>query len=146
VADTENDVERFPAYSAPSLIDRYNETRDAVFGHMTEKSSGTRFHSADDTKNTPLLGEASTLSDVLVGLADLRERVYERHRVQGSGDTPAVHTNSGGDTTNELTDPTKLDDLLVAYLDALADDAPTAATGEVDGAVTAAARGFRIVT
>lgn len=144
-ADAENVVTSYPAHSPMTLVARYNELYDRILAHMTELTTGSRFHTADDTKNTPITGHATDLAGVLVGLSDLRERVYERHREQGSADTPAVHTIAAGDTTNALTAPTPLDDVLVAFLDALADQAPTAPSGEVDGAIRAAAAGFRIV-
>jgi len=140
VPDTVNDVTRFQADSQDSAIGLLNDLRGKLVGHLRQETSGLRFHTNDDEKSTPVVRSASSLGESNVLLSDLRERVYGRHIELNSADTPAIHTNAivgppkGGDTTNLLTAPTLLDDLIVAYLDALVDDTPTAPAGESEGA------------
>jgi hypothetical protein len=144
LADTENVVTRYAAQSQREGIALVNAIRDAYVGHTTELSTGSRFHTNDDTANQPIVSPATDMAGATVLLADVRERCYERHRIIGSGDAVQVHTNAGGDTTNALSAPTLLDDAIVAYLDALVATSPTAPTGEVDGQVTAETHGFRV--
>lgn len=144
VADTDNVVSRYAPRSVADGIVALNQLRDVLVDHLVALSTGTRWHTNDDTENAVVVSPATDLAGAQVLLSDLRERAYERHRIIGSGDAQPVHTNAGGDTTNTLSAPTLLDDVIVAYLDALVDTAPTAPTGEVPGQATAEAAGFRV--
>jgi len=142
VADTTNSPSDEAAFSTAGGIALLNRLRALAIEHALDAEAASRWHDAEDTENQPIVGEATTLGGATVLLADLRERFYERHRIQT--DTPDTHPEA--DETNELTAPTRLDDVIVTYLDALVAASPTPAAGEVDGAVLAAAAGgFRVV-
>lgn len=146
VADATNPIVGEAVYSLAGLLRFLTAMLDAAEGHALDAEAASRWHAAEDTVNLPVIGTATDLAGATVLLSDLRERFYERHRVMNTSSTPVVHDDATGDTTNTLSAPTKLDDVIVAYLDALVDSSPTPATGESDGAVAAAAAGgFRIV-
>lgn len=143
-ADTKNAI----TLAAPT-------TQDAaitVLNHVREKFSEHVVHIVDvhsnaDAAAIPIVREAATLAEATVLLADLRERCFERHRVRGTASTPPIHINAGGDTTNALTSPTKLDDIIVSFLDALVEADPSVASGESEGLYDAAhMAGFTIVS
>jgi len=137
-ADSVNSVPTDDADSQLGAIELLNLLLEAILKHMKDSTAdATGWHTVDDLANLPLVGAASNLATATVLSADLRERVYEAHRLQIA--SPAVH-GASGDTTNSLTAPSLLDAVIVALLDALADPAPTAATGEPDGAVLAGSR------
>lgn len=146
VADATNPIEGEAVYSLAGLLRFLATMLEAANGHALDADAASRWHEEEDTSSLPAIGTATDLGGATVLLSDLRERFYERHRVLGDASTPAVHRTTAADTTNTLSAPTVLDDLVVAYLDALVDEAPTPATGEVDGAVLAAATGgFRLI-
>jgi hypothetical protein len=111
-------------------INVLNDLYDAMAGHMHAGTGGGTWHGVDDGYNAPLTGKARTLAEAIVMKADLRERVYERHRVQTG--SPTVHPD-GTDTTNTMAAPLPLPATIVAVLDAVAHAAPTAPTGEQQG-------------
>lgn len=140
-ADTKNIVQAFSASSKDYGIQLANELHDKILAHMQQGASASpRFHTVDDGKNVPLAARAVDLGSATVLLADMRRRVYERHRAQTS--SPTVH--GVADATNVLTAATLLENLIVAYLDALAVNTATVATGEAQGAFDLAqSHGFR---
>lgn len=142
-ADTANG----PTLSQPTTQDAalavLNELSDIIPAHVNSLT----YHTNGDGAAVPIVGTATTLAEATVLLADLRERCFERHRVRDTASTPPIHDNSGGDTTNALTTPTLLDDIIVAYLDALVAADPSVAAGESEGLIDAAhMAGFTIVT
>lgn len=138
VADNTNAARTGDADSQEGAIALLNILRSLIISHLRNSSAqslGTRWHqlNEDDLKNLPLTGSATTLAAATVLSADLRERCYERHRIQKAN--PASHIND--DTTNVLAAPSDLDALIVAYFDALAVVNPAAVAGEPEGAVDA---------
>lgn len=145
VADATNVAATTAANSQAGAIQLLNRLRAVVLAHAQVSPAGFvgAWHQVDDLLNTPLAAPAGDLGTATVLSADLRERVYERHRVQAAA--PAVHI--GADATNDLAAPSLLDTAIVAYLDALAILDPTAPAGESEGAQDAAHRyGFARVS
>jgi hypothetical protein len=86
--------------------------------------------------------KAATLGEGTVLKADLRERAFERHRIQIA--SPACHV--APDTVNGMDPPYPLPSAIVAYLDFVATSAPSVPAGESEGIGDAqAAWGFRAV-
>ncbi len=136
-ADTVNTMQRSYVSGAAShaySIVQLNELREKVLGHTQAGSYAPRVHTNDDTVNTPLVGAASDQASAMVLAVDIGYRVYERHRILVG--TPAVHGSQ--DTTNDLAAAASLTLFIVAFLDAIELIAPTAPTGEVEGANDAA--------
>lgn len=129
-SDSTNVITSDPAYSVPTAIDRLLGTLDIMLRHLRYGTSGT-WHEADDSKNWPIAARVPTLAGAVVMLADLRERVYERHRVQIA--YPNSHASADNDSGSQMPDPLPLTSAIVAYLDALADEEPTAPTGVQQG-------------
>lgn len=127
-ADTVNVTTAKRPYSASGAIATLNDVHDRLMAHMKSET----YHTAADTKNLPLCGKAETNAQAVVLSADLRWRVYNRHRLQLS--SPAAH-GSTGDTANTLTAVKPLALTIRDYLDALL--VATAPTGEQTGAVVA---------
>lgn len=127
-ADTVNVATSKRPYAAVSAIETVNDIHDRLLAHMRSES----YHTAADTKNVPLCGKAETKAQAVVLSAELRWRVYNRHRLQTG--SPAAH-GSGGDGTNLLTAIKPLATTIRDYLDALL--VATAPTGEQTGAVVA---------
>ncbi len=144
IADNTNSVDQGDADSQEGAISLLNEIRTELIDHMRNSTAAAaRWHAVgeDDFRNLPITGQAADLASATVVSAELRERCYERHRIQelGAGappeNNPPCHTND--DAVNTLTAPTDLDSLIVAYLDALANEDPTAVTGESEGGIDA---------
>jgi hypothetical protein len=128
--DTTNALLRETANSVPAAIDRLNDCAAKLTGHQQALSSGGTWHSGDDGKNTlQVAPSAKTLGQAVVLKADLRERVYERHRVQTA--SPASHGAS--DSVNDMDDPLTLPAAIAAYLDFIADETPGIPAGEAEG-------------
>jgi len=129
-ADTTNVTTREAVVGAvDASIADLNDLYDAMMGHLVAGTGGGTWHQNDDGYNAPLTAKAKTLGEAIVMKADLRERVYEAHRVKlGS---PAVH--GGADNTNTMAAPLPLPAAIVAFLNAIAAAAPTAPTGEQQG-------------
>lgn len=124
------------AESNEAAISLINNIREKISSHVLKET----WHGADDSKNVPLAQVAKSLETATVLAADLRERVFERHRVQ----TAEPPTHGGEDVTNILTAPTLLDNVIVTYLDELAKAYATSPSGESDGIVLAGSKfGFR---
>lgn len=122
-----------------------NACRISLEGHLRDRTlAASPWHHNDDMVNWPIARDARTVGEAQVLLADLRERVYERHRVLNNASSPTVHDNAAGDTTNALAAPTLFDSIVVAYFDALAAVTATAPAGEPEGAADALAAGFSV--
>lgn len=136
--DADNPVARVAPKSAAELVLAANDCRASLVSHMSSVSlAGTGVHTNDDTANSVLLAPARTIGQATALLSHLRT-TYERHRVRGSGASPPVHTNAGGDTTNPLAVAAcQLDTIVAAYLDAFASTNPSAPAGEGTGALYA---------
>ncbi len=118
--------------SVDALLSLADKMRQHLRGRSDDR--GTWHALADDTLNYPVAKRERTLARAVVLKSDLRERVYERHRVMlGS---PSVH--DAADTTNALSAPGPLDELIVAMLDEFVTSSPTTPAGEEVGAVEAA--------
>lgn len=133
LADGTNVPRREPPYSVVSAIDSLSDLYDWMNGHLRAGVGGGTWHTNDDTKNMPIAVRGQGLAGAVVSLADLRERVYERHRVQTS--SPAVHGAADNTGASKMADPLPLTSAVVAYLDALAAAAPTAPSGEQQGTI-----------
>lgn len=142
-ADTTNAMAREPANSIPAGIQRLNDLAAKLTAHQQATTSGGTWHSADDGKNTLQVGsQATTLAQAVVLKADLRERVYERHRAQTG--TPASHGTA--DNTNTMASPLTLPAAIAAYLDFIATPTPAIPSGEAEGVGDAqASLGFTAV-
>jgi hypothetical protein len=134
--DTVDGVPRTAADSVAGAITLGAALYDALVAHLTSGSNvASPWHADvigvphDDLKNLPIAPKPSTLAQLTVAQADLRYRVFERHRVQVAN--PAAHVNA--DNANAVASATLLDTLIVAYLDALAIENPTAPAGEAEG-------------
>ncbi len=134
--DVTNVMRRETPTAIAAAILTLNDLYDQLTGHTTATALGGGWHYNDDGINVPLCGKATDLGSAVVLKADLRERVYERHRVQVGATVLQVHGSA--DTTNGIAAPLPLPVLIVAYLDALALALPTAPAGEEQGAVTLA--------
>lgn len=146
-ADTVNAIDRNEATSQAAAFSLLNDLREKLASHLRQLTTvGIRVHTNDDETSVAVASPAVDLGSATVLLADLRERVFERHRILDSTSSPPIHQNVGGDTTNPLTAPTLLDDLIVAYLDAIVAADPDAAAGEPEGAADAGhMAGFKLV-
>lgn len=144
VADSGNLPELAAPKTIDGAIDVLNQCREAVRGHVLNEGGG--YHTNQDLDAVPVIGEAVSLAEATVLLAEVRERLYETHRVRDTGSSPAIHINAGGDTTNALTAATKLDGIITTYLTELTDEDPAVAGGESEGIYDAVhLAGFRIV-
>ncbi len=131
-----NTVPRTGADSIAGALSLAGALFDAIGAHLTSGSTvAAPWHADamgtphDDFKNLAITAKPSTLAELTVAQADLRYRVYERHRVLVA--SPAAHVNA--DNTNALGAATLLDAAIVAYLDALAIENPTAPAREAEG-------------
>lgn len=120
----------------------FGQVAFALRNHLLDSTAATpnSWHTDDDLKNLATTATPGDLAQLTVSLADWRLRVYARHIVQDAD--PAVHQSA--DTNNTLTVAAGLlDDLIVAYLDALESQtaAPTGESVGLKDAITLA--GFR---
>ncbi len=139
-ADTNNTVARTEANSIEGAIELAAALHAALVGHLKTGSANSpdwhkdaRGEAHDDLKNLPLTAPPTTLAQLVVSLADLRYRVYERHRVQVA--SPAPH--GAADNVNALAPPTLLDAVIVAFLGAIAAEDPTVPAAKPAGIVRA---------
>lgn len=131
-----------PARDVSTAIILMQELATRIIGHMMPGVLDAGWHgTAWDTKNVLMVApRCTTLAQATVLSADLRFRVYNRHRTQTV--TPSSHGNA--DTTNTLTTAKSLSAAIVAYLDYVAASDPTAPTGQAEGIGDAIAKlGFR---
>lgn len=98
--------------------------------------NATTWHDYADTLNQPVTAPGLDDASAFVHACDLVWRCYARHLNQTSD--PASHDRA--DRTNVVRDPSALEALIVAYLDALAALTPSTPTGEQEGAVLVARR------
>jgi hypothetical protein len=134
--DSTNQVSRGDPDSQAGAISLLNELRDQLLRHLWDATGAlVPWHPVeeDDLKNVPVAALATDLATATILSADLRERCYERHRVQTAN--PASHGSA--DTTNTLAAPSLLDDLIVTYLDELVKVDPSVVSGEPEGAIDA---------
>jgi hypothetical protein len=141
VADATNRTLSTACNSQVGAIALLNRLRQVIVAHCRNGSAAAaNWHNGDDLFCTLLAPTATNTASATVLSADLRWRIYERHRVL-DGDfgpplEPFCHTTE--DVTNPLTySISKLDTLIAAYLDALAIVVATAPAGEPPGAVSA---------
>ena len=133
VADSTNACSLTDADSNEGAIALLNELRVRITAHLSDATSAAApWHTEDDLKNLPLARAATDLGSATVLSADLRERVYELHRAQAV--SPACHGAADG---NALKVPSRIDNAVNAYLDALAIENPTVVAGEPEGAIDA---------
>lgn len=108
----------------------------ALAAHMALLDS---VHNEADTRNTPITSPGETDGACFVHVTDLRYRAFARHLLQVRA--PGSHLRT--DTDNTLRDATRLEALIVAFLDAIGAETATP-TGEQTGAMLAAHRlGFQ---
>ena len=142
-ADTTNQLDRTGVSTTSAAIDLCNELRAAILGHLRNSTSLTLWHVDDDYRNELMVGSAHTLAQATTLLADMRLRMYERHRLQDLTSSPTVH--DAADDINPLVTPASpLDDAIVAYLDAILNESTTAPANEPQG-VTDLAQKFGFV-
>lgn len=133
-SDDTNVTRRETPSSVDAGIATLNDLYEVIGSHQTQGPGGGTWHNYDDGINTIVTAKAASLAQAIVMKADLRERVYERHRVQvGSG---AVQVHNQADTTagSAMASPLPLPILIVAFLDAIVAATETAPTGELQGA------------
>lgn len=130
-ADAINALKRKDAYSIQAALDRLFELAGLLEAHMRQGFDAGAWHSEDDSKNLPVAARGQSLFGGVVLLADLRERVFERHRAQIA--SPAAHGAADEDLGSAMIPPLPLTVAIVAYLDALAAENPTAPAGEQQG-------------
>lgn len=142
-ADNTNITISKPARDVQTAVILVQELSTRVMNHLMPGFQDTGWHNgtAWDTRNyLMVLPRCTNLAQATVLCADLRERVYERHRVLTSD--PASHVNA--DTTNASAAPKTLTSAIVTYLDYIAQGDPTAPTGQSEGIGDAQAKlGFR---
>ncbi|MBM61365.1 MAG: hypothetical protein CL484_00270 [Acidobacteria bacterium] len=138
--DTTNVCERFAPESVDAAIALVGELSNRLTQHLAQIPPAvpvlTRWHPDDDTRNGPVSPFDGTLAGATVHLADLRYRVFERHRVMTS--PPPIHAIA--DTDNALSAPSPLAVLIVAILEGFAAQAITAPAGEQQGRLDAETR------
>ncbi len=132
-ADTTNVVRHETPTAIAAAIDAINDFYDALTGHITAGALGGTWHDHDDGINVPVCGKALTLGEAVVLKADLRERVYEAHRIQVGTGVTKVHLSA--DSTNTMAAPLPLPVLIVALLDAIVAAVPSTPAGEQAGVV-----------
>lgn len=139
-ADTTNVTTRSAATDQIGAMTLLDDIYAKLIAHMqNSSSSGAAWHagSLDDLENMPLAPQCYNLATATVLCADLRFRAYNEHRRASIGPpliTPAVHTAE--DTVNVLTvAASKLDDVIVAFFNALAAATATAKYGENQGEI-----------
>jgi hypothetical protein len=135
-ADNTNSIDRGDADSQEGAISLLNELRTQVLKHLQDSTAAAvRWHAVneDDLKNLPIAQTATGLASATILSADLRERCYEAHRSQTAN--PASH--GVADAVNTLNAPTLLDNIIVAYFDALAIIDPPIVSGDPEGAIDA---------
>jgi len=135
-ADTTNVADRTACTSKEGAYNILNQLRVVMTTHQQTTPAAAAWHNAEDWKNVPVAAVANSTASATVLLADLRERVYERHRTLGAASTPPCH--AAADAANSLTAATQLDTAITAYLDALVLANPPALVGEPEGAHDAA--------
>ncbi len=137
-ADSVNLARIDPAFDDDSAIKLTNRMRDVLYSHMTGSSAaGARWHTADDTKNVPMLAQARTKGEATVLLAELTYRVYPGHLAQIAA--PSAH--GAADATNTIAvAKSDLSEIVRVYLNFIAQTAPTIPAGLPDGATTARSR------
>ena len=136
VEDTWNTLSQGVSTDGSGAIILLNDLRETIRHHLLDSTqSGHLWHygPADDLENHPLVGPATTVREATVLCADLRLRSYDRHRVADGTPPPTVHTPE--DAVNDVMASTKLDDVIVAFLDALVLDGNTAQDNENQGEV-----------
>ncbi len=137
-SDTANAVLLEPAYSNDAGIRMVSHLAQRIGAHQAQGASGLTFHDADDTRHGLAVSPSATnLPAATVLSADLRFRVFERHRVLVA--SPASH-RSPGDVSNAVAAALPLSAAIVAFLDYVSAANPTAPTGESEGMSDAAAR------
>lgn len=135
--DSTNVVPVGVAADSAACVAVVNACARSLRAHLVDNGvRASQWHTIDDATNVALAAEASTIGTAQVALSDLRERVYERHRIDA-----AVHTVTI-DNVNELTAPTLFDALVVAFFDELAAASVTAPAGEPEGIADALHLGF----
>ena len=143
LADATNVATISAATSPEGALLLLNHLRTIVVSHTQTSTAagGGAWHTVDDLINTPLAAAAVDVSTATVLSADLRERVYERHRVQIAA--PATHLTA--DAGSALAAPSVMDNVITAFLDALVLDGNTAQDNENQGEVDLRAKyGFTL--
>lgn len=147
--DTTNVVARTKTDDATASIDMINSLRLSALAHLAQSTATgavgatSHWHTADDGKNVPIAAAATDRASAMLLLCDMRQRFYERHRVQIAA--PAAH--SGTDTNALGISITLLESLIVAVLDVFASASPTVPTGEPASVVNLGALyGFKVAS
>ncbi len=134
--DNTNTVGRDLTASQDDAIVFVNHVAGLVSTHSRGgRELGQPWHIVGDNKNTLIAPRATSHAGAVVLLADARERVYERHRLQVS--LPSSH--DAADALNDLSAPSLQDAVIVAFLDAAAAASPAVSTGQPAGATALAA-------
>lgn len=135
VADTTNVSRRERPTSIAAAIDVLNDLWQVIGNHQTQGPGGGTYHVNDDGVNNLVTAQAKTLGQATVMKADLRGRVYSRHRVQVGATTQQVHGSADNTALSVMPAPLPLPVLIVALLDTIVATSATAPTGEQDGAM-----------
>lgn len=133
VGDAINGYVDSPPYDIATAVQKLNRIRAAFVHHALDSTTSTiNWHSADDTKNVPLVGPAGTVGEAIVLYADVF-RCYSAHLGQVAA--PASHPFA--DVTHTLGAIDPLSDLIKAVLAYLASATPTVPVAENQAQVEA---------
>ena len=125
-ADTTNDVDYTPAANVEGALFLLNQLRQALTFHLTGGSgAASPWHTDDDFSNIPTTATANNRAAATVLCAELRERVFERHRIAIDSATRVwqVDQSGGPAYADETTD----------FADAGANDVDPFPAGEAVG-------------
>lgn len=132
-ADSINAYIESTPYDIAEALQKLNKVRTMFTRHaLNSTTSSIHWHLADDTKNVPIVGPATTVGEAVVLYADMF-RCYEGHRSQVAA--PATHPFA--DATNTLGTIDPLSDFIKAVLTFLADETPAVPSAENQAQVEA---------
>ena len=134
-ADTTNVARRETPSSIAAGIATLNDLYDVIGSHQTQGPAGGTWHANDDGINNIVTAKAKTLGQAVVMKADLRTRVYSRHRVQVGAGALQVHGIADITGASIMPAPLTLPALIVAFLDAIVAESATTPAGEQSGAL-----------
>ncbi len=141
-ADATNVINRSGATDEQGAITLLNEVRENYVAHALDSpavgSPGAwHYNTTDDLENLPLAAAATSIADATVLCADLRLRGYARHRLTVNPGTPPIcHDALSGAPTALAVAATDLDNVVVAFFDALISTGNSAQDNENQGEVT----------
>jgi hypothetical protein len=134
-ADSTNVARRETPSSIEAAIATLNDLYDVIGLHQTQGPAGGTWHANDDGINNIVTARAKSLGQATVTKSDLRERCFERHRVQVGAAALQVHGAADNTLASIMAAPLTLPALIVAFLDAIVAESTATPAGEQTGAV-----------